>query len=48
LPAPLREANAAHCPPQPSGQPMTRYPPEADAARIVKDLKRLLKVSAPD
>jgi cytochrome oxidase Cu insertion factor (SCO1/SenC/PrrC family) len=32
----------------PIGQLMMRYPPNADAGRIAKDLRRLLKVSAPD
>jgi cytochrome oxidase Cu insertion factor (SCO1/SenC/PrrC family) len=50
LPAPLREPNAAERVflVDPVGQLMMRYPPGADPARIVKDLKRLLKVSAPD
>jgi cytochrome oxidase Cu insertion factor (SCO1/SenC/PrrC family) len=50
LPAPLRAADATAriFLVDPVGQLMMRYPPEADAARIVKDLKRLLKVSAPD
>lgn len=32
----------------PIGQLMMRYPPQADPGRIIKDLQRLLKVSAPD
>jgi cytochrome oxidase Cu insertion factor (SCO1/SenC/PrrC family) len=32
----------------PIGQLMMRFPPEADPGKMLKDLKRLLKVSAPD
>jgi cytochrome oxidase Cu insertion factor (SCO1/SenC/PrrC family) len=50
LPPPLRvaDATARIFLVDPIGQLMMRYPPEADPSRIVKDLKRLLKVSAPD
>lgn len=32
----------------PIGQLMMRYPPQADPGGMIKDLRRLLKVSAPD
>jgi cytochrome oxidase Cu insertion factor (SCO1/SenC/PrrC family) len=32
----------------PVGQLMMRYPPQADPSKMIKDLRRLLKVSAPD